>query len=114
MASENYAYEKIENFIGILINIIPKYKNYSSTALFTNSQKKISGIDLVLNIEQKINNFYFPIEISNFNLGKILNQKVRFSKKEWSSPTEGTLQTYILEILSGDLVDKRLEKEVFV
>ncbi len=44
----------------------------------------------------------------------IRNQQVKYSHNIWSTTSEGTSDTYTLEILTGELVGEKSTKRVFV
>lgn len=99
-----------------VIGIEQKELNYSTTALFANNQKKYSGVLLELKNTHGTEKVKLPIEISLSDQDALLNKDtlVRYSKKVWSTPMEGTSKKHSLEVLSGTLQGKKLEKEVFV
>lgn len=112
--NDGYANIKHKKTKGTVVSVKDKKTKYNSTAIFTNKTKEIRGVVLRIQNERGVDNVYFPKEFSLDYKKAILNQQIIYSQKEWYTPTEGTSHNYYINILSGCLTGKRLEREVHV
>jgi len=112
--SESDGYATITNKVaeGTLISIDDKELKYNSTAIFTDRTLTLQGVDLKILNQRGEATVDFPKELSIIDKRAILNQRVRYSTRSWSSLTEGMSRTYTLEILSGVYAGEKLTRKV--
>ena len=98
---------------GIVTDIRDKELKYTSTTIFGEHAKTMSGSTIGIKNERGEGDIEFPRQFSLSDRREIIDQKVRYADRIWSSPSEGTFHDYTLEILEGSFRGERLESKAF-